>query len=330
LCGTAVSAVQTQARRLCHTIKVGVGARLADGSCMGEFNEADRYLLEQIRQGSAQGWSQFVDRYQGRLLAFARAKLRPKADAEDLVQETLISFLRALPTFREESGLETYLFAILRRKVIDAYRGRKVSVCLLQDVLAEADGDESSGPAGRIAASDHTASWYVRRDEQHEQQKSRLAAALRELIDRYKQTPNFRDLKIVEMLFYCQLRNKDTAEIAGVNKQHVALVKHRVLARLRESVGSQSAGGEADPPDDLLSDIWQEHRLSCLKRSTLGAYVLGTLEPAWHDYVAFHLDHLGCAFCRANLDDLKAANAEDQRDLRNRIMESTVGFLSRS
>lgn len=297
---------------------------------MSELNEADRYLLDQIRRGSAEGWSQFVDRYQGRLLAFARAKLRQKADAEDLVQETLISFLRALPTFREQSGLETYLFAILRRKVIDAYRGRKVSVCLLQDVLAGPGAAESTEPAGRLAAPDPTASWYARRDEQHEQQKDRLTAALRELIDHYKQMLNFRDLQIVEMLFYCQIRNKDIAEITAVSEKHVALLKHRVLDRLRKAIGPHAGGGETDPPDDLLSDIWQEHRLSCLKRNTLGGYLLGTLEPAWHDYIAFHLDRLGCSFCQANLDDLKAANLEDQRNLRNRIMESTVGFLSRS
>ena len=73
---------------------------------MSGLNEADRFLLEQIRQGSAEGWSQFVDRFQGRLIAYARSRSRGHSDAEDLVQDTLISFLRALPNFREESGFE--------------------------------------------------------------------------------------------------------------------------------------------------------------------------------------------------------------------------------
>ena len=80
----------------------------------------------------------------------------------------------------------------------------------------------------------------------------------------------------------------------------------------------------------MLSRIWQEHRLSCPKRSTIGAYLLGTLAQPWHDYVAFHLDQLGCHFCRANLSDLQREQSGSQpRALRDRILESTVGFLSR-
>jgi len=298
---------------------------------MSKLNQADRYLLDQIRQGSAEGWSQLVDRYQGRLLAFARHKLPQRADAEDLTQETFISFLKALPSFREEAALETYLFTILRRKIINTFRGRKINACLLQDVLTRAHDEDSADTAQQIPAPDPTASWYARRDEDRQQQKAVLAAALREIIDRYKKSLNFRDLTTVEMLFYCQLRNKDIAEIAGINEKHIALIKHRCLNRIREHIAAQGIRFEGDPADALLSDLWQEQRLSCLKRSTLGAYLLGTLEPPWHDYVAFHLDRLGCRFCQANLEDLKVKTADaGQRDLRHRIMESTVGFLSKA
>lgn len=296
---------------------------------MSELNEADCYLLEQIRSGSAEGWSQFVDRFQGRLLTYARSNIRNRSDAEDLVQETLISFLRALPNFRGEAGFETYLFTILRRKIIDACRGRGVHICLLQDVLTGGQSGDSDSPDALIASPDPTASWYARRNEQNEQHKNALTAALRELIDHYKQSCNFRDLQIVEMIFYSQLRNKDIAEIVGVSDNFVALLKHRCVARLQELVGAGAPATEDGPPDDLISAIWQEQRLSCLKRSTLGAYLLGTLDEPWREYAAFHLDRLGCSFCRANLDDLKAGEVEDRLTLRRRIMESTVGFLSR-
>ncbi len=297
---------------------------------MSELNEADRYLLEQIRGGSSEGWSQFVDRFEGRLLSFARSNARNRSDAEDLVQETLISFLRALPNFRGDAGFETYLFTILRRKIIDAGRGRGVHVCLLQDVLNSRRADDSNASDARMAAPDPTASWYARRDEQREQRKRALAAALREVVDHYKQSGNFRDLQVVEMIFYSQLRNKDIAEIAGTSHNHVALLKHRCLARLQELVGADVPVSDDGPTDDLVSAIWQEQRLSCLKRSTLGAYLLGTLDEPWRQYAAFHLDRLGCSFCRANLDDLRARDAEDRQALRRRIMESTVGFLSRT
>jgi len=303
------------------------------------LSEAEQYLLEQIRQGRPRAWEQFVDRYQGRLVAFARGKLRSPNDAEDLVQDTFMSFVKALASFRAQASVETYLFAILRRKIINWARGRKSSICLLQDTLLPDAQETSVDAADRLAAPEQTASWYARRDEEHDRHRQALADAMQNLIDGFKQTLNFRDLKITEMLFYCRLRNKDIAEVAGVRENHVAVTKHRYLKQLAEHMatvlGNLSAATDnafltVEGADDMLCEIWQERRLSCLKRSTVGAYLLGTLDPDWHDYVAFHLNRLGCQFCRANLDDLEQQTRDEgNRRLHDRIMESTVGFLKK-
>ena len=84
--------------------------------------KGEQYYLDRIRQGDGQAWSDFVSRYQGRLLRFARAKLPQRADAEDVVQETFVAFLRSIARYRGECDLETYLFALMRRKIIDSYR----------------------------------------------------------------------------------------------------------------------------------------------------------------------------------------------------------------
>lgn len=296
---------------------------------MGVLSSADRFLLDQIRGGSGEGWSQLVERYEGRLLAFARGRLRGAADAEDVVQETLLSFLQGLERFRGDASLETYLFTICRRKIVNWHRGRRDNVCLLTELMQSGDESRDGGPGGQLAADDPTASFYARREEAHERQETALGEALAELVERYKKALNFRDLKIVEMLFYCQLRNKDIARIAGVEENFVALTKHRTLKQIRESVARRLGEPPAhDPPDSLLHEIWQTHRLSCPKRSTIGAYVLGTLDPDWQDYVSFHLDRLGCGFCRANLEDMQQADdAGRDRSMHQRIMQSTVGFL---
>ena len=297
---------------------------------MPELNEAEKYLLEEIRKGSGDGWSQLVDRYQGRLRAFARSKLRGAADADDLVQDTFIAFLKGLPSFRGEASLETYLFTILRRRIVNAYRGKARHVSLLQDAWPS-DVDESAyDPTEQLAARDPTASWYVRRDEDHALQHQALSAALTELIRSLTDSLNFRDLQIIEMLFYCNLRNKDIARCAGVTENHVALIKHRSIKKVQDHLGRDRglAQATAEPSDALLGEIWRGLRLSCLKRSTVGGYLLGTLDAAWHDYVEFHLETLGCAFCRANLEDLQRETADDSaRTVRDRILQSTVGFL---
>src|SRR3954452_24070685 len=130
---------------------------------MAELSEGEQYLLQQIRRGDGEAWSTLVARYQGRLLAFARGRLRQSADAEDVVQETFYQFLNGLAAFRADASVETYLFTILRRKLVDVFRGKHLRLCSLQDA-AEAGGgtaDTSTGPS-QFADSAPTPSWYAR------------------------------------------------------------------------------------------------------------------------------------------------------------------------
>lgn len=296
------------------------------------LTEAERFLIDEIRRGSATGWQQLVERYQGRLAAFARRKLGAAADVDDLVQETFISFLKGLPQFREEAALETYLFLILRRKIANWVRSRRSTICQLQEAYGSSIDD--SGTPVELPAPDPTASWYARREEANDLQRDALGEALGQVVRELTADRNFRDLQIVEMLFYCQLRNKEVAQVAGVRDNYVALAKHRLLARLSEvvherlSAASAAPARDFEPPDALITQIWQEGRLSCPKRSTLGASLLGTLDEPWQDYVQFHLERLGCQFCRANLEDMQSAiQAGPSQALRDRIMQSTIGFL---
>ncbi len=295
--------------------------------------KGEQYYVDKIRQGDGQAWSDFVSRYQGRLLRFARAKLPQRADAEDVVQETFIAFVRSIGRYRGECDLETYLFALMRRKIIDSYRSAGARrVCLIQDT-GETDSDEPASDLLDVVASPvQTASWYARADEQYDRQKMALAEALTELIDGMKKALKLRDLQIIELLFYGQLPNKKVARTMGLDEKAVALIKHRNLKQIREAVAQRQLSGDptSEEFENLLTDLWECYRFSCPKRNTIGAYMLGTLEPDWHQYVEFHLNTLGCRFCRANLDDLQNQSRETRQEaFQARIMESTIGFLSR-
>lgn len=308
---------------------------------MSQLSEADRFLIDQVRKGDPEGWSQLVDRYQGRLVSFARQRVGRAGDAEDLVQETFIGFLKGLPRFREEASVETYLFTILRRKIIDHVRGKHLHACLLQDVAGGGD-DESRGEAiDRISGDDLTASRYARRDEHAEHQRQALAIALNEVVDSHKQSLNFEVLKIVELLFYGQVRNKHIAQVVGVTEQRVALIKHRAVKQMQDRAAEvmrendwqspPARDGDNDTPDSLITDVWESQRPSCPKRSTLGGFTLDTLEPDWRSYVDYHVNKLGCRFCLANLEDLKEqTEAAEQQRFRQRVLESTAGFLSKA
>jgi RNA polymerase sigma factor (sigma-70 family) len=267
-------------------------------------------------------------------LNFATARLPQRADAEDVVQDTLVSFIKGLGKFRGETSLETYLFIILRNKIFDRYRSkRSKSVSLIQDVFHEGQGDDGINVFEQIPAPAPTASWYISRNEQQGLARKALTEALRELLKDFKESLRFRDLKMVELLFYSRISNRDVANLFKVENAAVRVFKHRCLKRIRGSVGKvNSLSGFASLHlENYLTEIWETQRLSCPKRSTLGAFLLETLEPGWFDYVDFHLTTLGCHFCRANLKDLqRQKTTNEQRLFRKRIMESTVGFLSGS
>src|SRR5438034_11843582 len=87
-------------------------------------SDSDRLLIQQIRSGDSQAWTQLIARYEGRLLAFAERRLHDRATSEDVVQETFIGFLNSLPNFDERRELQTYLFTIAAHKITDVLRRR--------------------------------------------------------------------------------------------------------------------------------------------------------------------------------------------------------------
>lgn len=60
-----------------------------------------------------------------RLLSFARLHLRDHAAAEDAVQEALIAAIEKNDSFSGRSGYETWVFGILKYKLLDQMRQQK-------------------------------------------------------------------------------------------------------------------------------------------------------------------------------------------------------------
>ena len=90
--------------------------------------------------------------------------------------------------------------------------------------------------------------------------------------------------------------------------------------RLRGLVEADTRG------EHSISAIWQRHRVSCPERQRLGSYLLGALDREEFEYIAFHLEVIGCVYCNASVADLRAAR-QQQTDAavqrrRNRFYES--------
>ena len=293
------------------------------------LSEAEAWLLQEIRAGNQDGWQKLVDRFQGRLLAFARRQLPQTADADDVVQEAFLGFLQTLAKFRESSSLETWLFQILRRRVADFFRrrGARGDVILCGELSASSSSSDRPGAESK----DHSASWYVRREEDRQDDYLALTTALLGEVEKLKRDERFEDLQVIDLLLFAQRRNRDVAELLDLSEKAVALKKHRFLEKLRDALPTSARDAADSTADDLLTSLWADFRPSCPKRTTLGKFQLGTLATNWDEYVAFHIETLGCQFCSASLDDLaelaSTVQAGESAPLRDRIMQSTVGFF---
>ena len=64
----------------------------------------------------------WVERYGDYLYNYAVVRLNDPEKAEDLVQDTFLSALKARESFQGKSTERTWLISILKRKIIDTYR----------------------------------------------------------------------------------------------------------------------------------------------------------------------------------------------------------------
>lgn len=203
--------------------------------------DADTLLIDRIRQGEAEAWTDLIARYEGRLLAFVESRLGRRAPSEDIVQEAFLGFLNSLPNFDGKRPLEGYLFSICAYKLTDHLRreGRRPAVPL-------SSSNDSSGE-WHIAGSARPASSIARSGERKDMEERAVTAALRDQIERWSQKGEWQKLMCAELLFVRGWANKDAAEELGLSEQQVANYKFDFIARLRTMMKKQELSAEVFP-----------------------------------------------------------------------------------
>lgn len=67
----------------------------------------------------------WVDQYGDALFRFAVVRVKDRGIAEDLIQETFLAALQSKDRFKGQSSEKTWLFSILKHKIIDHFRKNK-------------------------------------------------------------------------------------------------------------------------------------------------------------------------------------------------------------
>jgi RNA polymerase sigma-70 factor (ECF subfamily) len=86
---------------------------------------SDPALVARAQSGDLDAFEELVRRYQRGILRFCRGMLGNGPDAEDAVQDVLLTAWRRLPTLRATEAASTWLYRIASHRCIDALRKRR-------------------------------------------------------------------------------------------------------------------------------------------------------------------------------------------------------------
>ncbi|MBW2590268.1 MAG: sigma-70 family RNA polymerase sigma factor [Deltaproteobacteria bacterium] len=167
----------------------------------------------------------WVDQYGDYLYRFALSRLRDRAAAEDLVQETFLAALHARENFKGRSSVTTWLSGILKHKIIDHFRkeSREQPVEDVEpftptfDDLFDEKGKWKIGPS----------KWTVSPLELYEQKEfwRILALCLSELSDRLARIFTLRELE--------ELSTKEICKVFDISATNCWVMLYRARMLLR-------------------------------------------------------------------------------------------------
>jgi RNA polymerase sigma-70 factor (ECF subfamily) len=176
--------------------------------------EQERHWLARLQAGDDTACQALLKPHLSGLLALAHRHCRDPHWAEDLVQETLVRAFRALPSFRGESTLRTWLFRILVRLAAEPKRWCR---------------GHSAEPLGDHDVPDHLDPPALQGAMVRELQE-RIDEAMERLTTRQRTALH---LRAVEAMDYASIAAVlGCSEVAA--RMHVLAARRHVLARVQE------------------------------------------------------------------------------------------------
>ncbi len=184
------------------------------------FPRAEVEFIEKLRSGNAEAFNELIDRYSGEIYGLLYRLTEDPEEAGDLTQETFISALRSIRSFRGEAELKTWLYRIATNHSRNRFRwwkrrGRGVTVSLDAEIgnsevrLSETLEADSASPEETT----------LRREREIE-----LRRALQDLPEIFR-----------EAVVLCDIEGLSYEEIAAALDLNIGTVKSRI-ARGRDEL----------------------------------------------------------------------------------------------
>lgn len=203
----------------------------------------DETLIASARRGNTQALEALIARHQDRVYRYALKLCRNPDDAQEVLQETMLSLARGLAEFREEASLTTWLYAVARSHCIKQHRRSKFAPSQLESL----EDDDAPTPSADARTDPETATAAREVDEA-------LQLAIDALDDTSREVLVLRDVE--------GLTAPEVAKVLGTSPSAVKSRLHRARLTVRESMvpllQPRPAPPTTEPCPDALTLLSQD------------------------------------------------------------------------
>ncbi len=251
--------------------------------------EEERRLLAAARRGDRAALERLVGILAPPVYRFGHSFCRDRDDAEDIMQETLVTMVRRLGAFRGESSLSTWAFVVARNACSRLRRRRRREA----QVVGALAREEPSSPHGPDHALERRSVGMS------------IASALRELPGPWREVVLLRDIE--------GLSAADAARALGIRQTALKSRLHRAREALRSALEREHASRRAASADEPPASRTAAARGTACPDlpAMLSRYLEGELSTTVCAELAEHVR--GCRSCGPACDELLASLARCRR-----------------
>lgn len=192
---------------------------------MGNIQETipDPQLVRNAQAGSLEAFEALTVRYEARVYSLALRMLRHEHDAEDVTQQTFVSALENLNTFRGEASFSTWLLRIASHAALKIIRKRKGLHTVSLDEATTSDTED-----GKVPHPEYISDWRQSPEKLVQQNETRrlLEQALAQLDEKHRLVFLLRDVEGLSI--------RETADALGLSEANIKVRLLRARLQLRE------------------------------------------------------------------------------------------------
>jgi RNA polymerase sigma-70 factor (ECF subfamily) len=187
-------------------------------------------LLSRLKDwGDQEGWQAFFDTYWRLIYNAAIRSGLNDAEAQDVVQETVISVLKSMPTFAydvERGSFKGWLLNLTRWRILDHLRMKH------SRVQSGARDDRSPTETSEIERVPDPASLRLEETWDMEWEQNLVEAAC----ERVKRKVDAKHYQIFDLYAFKQWPVSKVARTFGIHTGQVYLIKHRIGALVKKEI----------------------------------------------------------------------------------------------